>query len=54
LRDHLRGPGRASPLFDTVRTTRALEAAYLAMAEQHRDGVRKAQRIEAVPVGPGS
>ena len=41
LRAHLDGPGRASPLFDTVATTRALEAAYLAMADQHRRGVRE-------------
>jgi len=41
LRAHLDGPGRASPLFDTVATTRALEAAYLAMADQYRRGVRE-------------
>lgn len=40
LRAHLAGPGRASALFDTERTTRALEAAYRAMAEQYRVGVR--------------
>ena len=40
LRAHLAGPGRASPLFDTVATTRALEAAYIAMVEQRRRGVR--------------
>jgi predicted O-linked N-acetylglucosamine transferase (SPINDLY family) len=40
LREHLAGPGRTSPLFDTLRTTRALEAAYLEMADQYRHGVR--------------
>src|SRR5688572_6831706 len=40
LRAHLAGPGRESPLFDTLRTTRALEAAYLAIADQHRRGVQ--------------
>jgi predicted O-linked N-acetylglucosamine transferase (SPINDLY family) len=45
---HLAGPGRASALFDTARTTRALEAAYAAMAEQHRNGVRNSFRIDAV------
>jgi predicted O-linked N-acetylglucosamine transferase (SPINDLY family) len=42
LRGHLAGPGRASPLFDTARTTRALEEAYLEMIAQHRRGVREA------------
>ncbi len=46
LRRALLGPGRASPLFDTVATTRALEAAYVAMADQSRRGVR-----EAIDVG---
>lgn len=46
---HLAGPGRASALFDTTRTTRALEAAYAAMAEQHRSGVRNSFRVDAVP-----
>jgi predicted O-linked N-acetylglucosamine transferase (SPINDLY family) len=41
LRAHLEGPGHASALFDTVATTRALEAAYVAMAEQYRRGVRE-------------
>lgn len=40
LRAHLAGPGRERPLFDTLRTTRALEAAYLAIADQHRRGVQ--------------
>ncbi len=42
LRAHLADAGRASPLFDTAATTRALERAYLTMAEQHRRGVREA------------
>ena len=41
LRAHLAGPGRASALFDTARTTRALEAAYLTMAAQHRAACAK-------------
>jgi protein O-GlcNAc transferase len=45
MRDHLEGPGRQSPLFDTVATTRALEAAYLAMAGQYRRGVREPLRV---------
>jgi len=49
LRDYLRGPGHASPLFDTERTTRALEAAYLAMADQHRNKVRKPFRVVVAP-----
>jgi len=40
LRQRLEGPGRRSALFDTERTTRALEAAYLAMVEQFRRGTR--------------
>ena len=40
FRAHLAGPGRESPLFDTLRTTRALEAAYLAIADQHRRGIQ--------------
>lgn len=43
LRAYLASAGRASPLFDTVATTRALERAYLAMAEQYR-------RIERSPI----
>ncbi len=46
LRAHLEGPGHASALFDTAATTRALERAYLAMADQYRRGVR-----EAIDVG---
>jgi predicted O-linked N-acetylglucosamine transferase (SPINDLY family) len=41
LREHLEGPGRDSPLFDTAATTRAIEAAYLAMAEQYRRQTRE-------------
>jgi predicted O-linked N-acetylglucosamine transferase (SPINDLY family) len=41
LRDYLEGPGHASALFDTAATTRALEAAYSAMADQYRRGVRE-------------
>ena len=41
LRDHLLAAGRASPLFDTAATTRALEAAYLGMAEQYRQRKRR-------------
>ncbi len=52
LREHLEGPGRASPLFDTAATTRALEAAYVAMAEQHRRGVREPIRIDAPAATP--
>jgi protein O-GlcNAc transferase len=40
LRDYLAGTARESALFDTEHTTRALEAAYLAMVEQYRAGVR--------------
>ena len=48
LKAHLAGPGRASPLFDTARTTRALEAAYLAIADQYRKGVRAAFRVQPI------
>ena len=46
LRAHLAGTGRTSPLFDTARTTRALESAYATMAAQHRRGVRESFRVE--------
>jgi predicted O-linked N-acetylglucosamine transferase (SPINDLY family) len=49
LRDYLAGPGHASALFDTAATTSALEAAYLAMADQYRRRARCAFRIEAAP-----
>jgi protein O-GlcNAc transferase len=45
LREHLSGPGQASTLFDTVATTRALEAAYVAMADQYRRRVRAPIRV---------
>jgi protein O-GlcNAc transferase len=52
LRTHLAGPGRASSLFNTERTTRALEAAYVAMVDQFRQGVRKPFRVQAIPTEP--
>ena len=45
LRDFLAGPGRASALFDTARTTAALETAYLTMADQYRRRVREPFRV---------
>jgi protein O-GlcNAc transferase len=51
LREHLEGPGRASALFDTVSTTRALEAAYCAMADQYRRQIREPIRIGLAPDG---
>ena len=47
LRAYLGEQGRASALFDTQRTTWALETAYDAMARQHRDGVRGSFRVGA-------
>jgi len=47
LRAYLEGPGHASSLFDTAATTRALEAAYEAMADQYRRRVREPIRIGA-------
>lgn len=47
LRRYLEGPGRESRLFDTQTATRAIEAAYLAMAEQHRQGQRGLIRIDS-------
>jgi predicted O-linked N-acetylglucosamine transferase (SPINDLY family) len=47
LRAHLAGPGRASALFDTAATTRALEAAYRTMAAQFRTGRRAPFRVDA-------
>ena len=47
LRAFLDGPGRESPLFDTLATTRALEAAYQAMAEQYRGQIREPIRVTA-------
>ena len=46
LHAHLAGPGHTSPLFDTLATTRALEAAYIEMAAQHRAGVKKPFRVD--------
>ena len=46
-RAYLLGPGQGSALFDTVATTRALEAAYGHMADQCRRGVREPIRIAA-------
>ena len=40
MRRHLVETGRRGPLFDTARTTRALEAAYAEMAAQYRAGIR--------------
>jgi len=51
LRAYLDGPGRASALFDTVATTRALEAAYAAMAAQYRNQVRAPIRIDEAVIG---
>ncbi len=45
LRAYLGGPGRASALFDTATSTRSLEAAYEAMADQYRRRVREPIRI---------
>jgi protein O-GlcNAc transferase len=46
LRGHLDGPGRDSALFDTAATTRSLEQAYVAMADQYRRKRREPIRIE--------
>jgi predicted O-linked N-acetylglucosamine transferase (SPINDLY family) len=51
LRAHLAGPGRASALFDTAGTARALEAAYVAMVAQTRRGERAPIDIPATPAG---
>ena len=48
LREFLAGPGRASTLFDTVRTTAALETAYLTMADQYRRRAREPFRVPPV------
>jgi len=45
-RERLIGPGRASPLFDVVRATKALEVAYARMALDYRNRVRAPIRIE--------
>lgn len=51
LRGHLDGAGRVSALFDTAATTRALEAAYVAMADQHRRRIREPISIVDGPDG---
>jgi len=48
LRQWLEGPGRASALFDTTATTRALEMAYLGMADQYRRHMRAPFRVAPV------
>lgn len=53
LREHLEGPGRESALFDTKATTRALESAYVAMAEQYRRQVRQPIRVGAEGLDSG-
>ncbi len=52
LKQYLAGPGRSSPLFDTIATTRAIEAVYEGMAAQYRQGVRRSFRVEPVPKSP--
>jgi predicted O-linked N-acetylglucosamine transferase (SPINDLY family) len=47
-RQHLAEAGRDSALFDTLATTRALEHAYMRMAEQTRSGARQSFRVDAV------
>ena len=49
LRAFLAGPARSSTLFDTARTTAALEAAYLMMADQYRRRVREPFRVQPAP-----
>ena len=46
-RDAMRQSTRASALFDTVATTRAIEAAYRTMAAQYRAGHREPFRVDA-------
>jgi len=53
LKQYLAGPGRSSPLFDTIATTRAIEAVYEGMAAQYRQGVRRSFRVEPVSTTPG-
>ena len=52
LRAFLDSAGHASPLFDTKATTRALEAAYLAMADQYARQVREPIQIGARQTDP--
>ena len=49
LRERLRTDGRASALFDVVRTTRALEAAFEAMVAQRRTGRRDPIVLPLIP-----
>lgn len=51
LREQLAGAGRQSALFDAQRTARALEAAYLEMADQYRASVREPIDFEPVAAG---
>jgi protein O-GlcNAc transferase len=51
LREHLETVGQASSLFDTASTTRAIEAAYLAMADQYRRQTRQTIRVRTAPNG---
>jgi predicted O-linked N-acetylglucosamine transferase (SPINDLY family) len=51
IREHLAGAGHASALFDTAATTRALEAAYAAIADQYRRHIRAPFRIAAAGDG---
>jgi protein O-GlcNAc transferase len=44
-REHLLGPGRASPLFDVAGTAEALELLYEHMGRNYREGVRAPLRI---------
>ena len=46
MRHHLANAGRASPLFDTAATTRALERAFETMAAQRRGGTRSPFRVD--------
>ena len=46
-RAYLEGEGRASALFDTAATARALEQAFETMAAQHRSGRRSAFKVGA-------
>lgn len=48
MRAHLEGPGRASALFNTRATTRAIEAAYRQMMLQSEPGKREGFRVASV------
>ena len=45
LRERLMRDAGASPLFDTSATTRAIESAYMQMAQQYRAGIREPIRV---------